>query len=752
MKEKYNAHTCIPVKKRYKHIFFLLMFICSSFASYAQAGSYSFSTSTGVALTNMTGATTIMGSGVDDGSTSVTNIGFTFTFAGTAYTQFSASSNGVMGLGGSAVTSSFLNSTTLSGTYPIIMPCWSDMHTCTNGSIQYLLQGSSPNRTLTVQWLFGNYSERLGGYTKTVQVKLTETTNVIQLIYGANTGVALAGTSVGIASSGSSYQSVTTSANTSSNSSANDANTTYPASGRCYTFTPPAPPTITSLGSASGCVGSTITINGTNLGSASAVTIGGTPANILTNSATVITATVGNGTTGTVSVTTAGGSATSAATFTVGLLYAILTGTQTTDEWSAVNLTFTATGGSGPYSLTYLPSGGSTTTISIASGGTISVLPATTTDYEIITVSDNNGCSFNGNLLVNPSGASGMTGWNTIYNGGSGWAITATPSFISSFFQDTKSQVVDLAGTYGYPAAELDAQPHILVSEDYNTFFNSNDYYALLAQLQTSGGAGITSFAFPAGYTSGAGSGSLQNILNNTWLTTTTTFSGYGTGVRKVYFEDSGKDSEFWLGNYGGQMQNGKVKVKPVVTISDPLPVKFLTFDAIPSGTEVKLNWTTASEVNNDHFNVQRSQNGTDFESILHVPGAGNSSSLLKYANADTHPLTGISYYRLKQTDFNGDHTYSHIVAVNFAPAASPLVSYNPGDHSAILSFSAQADDQYLIRVSDSKGSILESLNYQATVNGNNRLTIDLTPFAAGIYYIRITGNTQTLCAKVGRF
>ncbi len=83
----------------------------------------------------------------------------------------------------------------------------------------------------------------------------------------------------------------------------------------CVTHT--SPPTITSLGATSGCVGSSLVINGTNLTGATAVTIGGTAATITGNTATTVTVTVGTGTTGTIQVTTPGGSATSVATFTV---------------------------------------------------------------------------------------------------------------------------------------------------------------------------------------------------------------------------------------------------------------------------------------------------------------------------------------------------------------------------------------------------------------------------------------------------
>ncbi len=226
-------------EKKMFRIIIIFLFVFSRSAVFSQASAYTFSTATGTALTTMTGSTQIIASAQDDVSSAVTAIGFTFTFACTNYTQFSASSNGAMGLGAAAVTTSFSNSIA-GASYPIIMPFWDDMHTCTTGKVHYLLTGSSPNRVLTVEWLYGNYGESAAAYTKRVQVKIYETTNVIDIVYGANTGAAPIAGSVGIASASTSYQSVTTSANTSSNAATNDANATFPASGRSYTFTPSA--------------------------------------------------------------------------------------------------------------------------------------------------------------------------------------------------------------------------------------------------------------------------------------------------------------------------------------------------------------------------------------------------------------------------------------------------------------------------------------------------------------------------------
>ena len=80
----------------------------------------------------------------------------------------------------------------------------------------------------------------------------------------------------------------------------------------------------------------------------------------------------------------------------------------------------------------------------------------------------------------------------------------------------------------------------------------------------------------------------------------------------------------------------------------------------------MNLNWSTASETNNDFFTIERSINGKDFKQVATLPGAGNSNTQLDYSTFDPKPYNSISYYRLKQTDFNGDFSYSDIFSVKF--------------------------------------------------------------------------------------
>lgn len=101
-------------------------------------------------------------------------------------------------------------------------------------------------------------------------------------------------------------------------------------------------------------------------------------------------------------------------------------------------------------------------------------------------------------------------------------------------------------------------------------------------------------------------------------------------------------------------------------TSSDnPLPVELTSFTAKKVENTVLLEWVTESEINNDYFTIERSNDSFDFKPLVSVPGAGNSNSTLNYATVDYTPLRGISYYRLKQTDFDGTEKSFQTITIN---------------------------------------------------------------------------------------
>ena len=96
------------------------------------------------------------------------------------------------------------------------------------------------------------------------------------------------------------------------------------------------------------------------------------------------------------------------------------------------------------------------------------------------------------------------------------------------------------------------------------------------------------------------------------------------------------------------------------------LPITLLSFDAEKKIDVVFLSWTTLSEINNDYFTIEKTKDGKNYSEVGKVKGAGNANEQLDYRLIDETPYNGLSYYRLKQTDFNGDFSYSELRAVEF--------------------------------------------------------------------------------------
>src|ERR1041385_9231891 len=92
----------------------------------------------------------------------------------------------------------------------------------------------------------------------------------------------------------------------------------------------------------------------------------------------------------------------------------------------------------------------------------------------------------------------------------------------------------------------------------------------------------------------------------------------------------------------------------------------------------VELVWTTASEINNDYFSVERSEDAISYQVVGTVKGAGNSTQELYYSLKDQSPVRGINYYRLKQTDFDGHFKYSEVCSVSAQPVNGIKVYPNP--------------------------------------------------------------------------
>lgn len=265
------------IKGLFAQLVVTLLLLQSTKVSAQTASTYSFAASSGTYTAVSSSATsTSLSTTLDDGiSTTFTfPSGFTFTFAGTAYTQARVSSNGylVFGTLGSSTAANDLATTTTT-LRPLLAPLWDDLQ-CTSG-VKYELSGTSPSRVLTIEWkeMEWNYSSTTAVIS--FQIKLFETTNIIQYVYKqeptAYSAGFTGGASIGIkgGSSATDFISLTGagSSPTTSTSSSTNSIATKPADGQIYQFTPPVfcsgTPTAgaTSATSTSICLGASTTLS-----------------------------------------------------------------------------------------------------------------------------------------------------------------------------------------------------------------------------------------------------------------------------------------------------------------------------------------------------------------------------------------------------------------------------------------------------------------------------------------------------------
>jgi hypothetical protein len=172
--------------------------------------------------------------------------------------------------------------------------------------------------------------------------------------------------------------------------------------------------------------------------------------------------------------------------------------------------------------------------------------------------------------------------------------------------------------------------------------------------------------------------------------------------------------------------------------LTEPLPIQLLSFTATANANAVDLAWTTLSETNNDFFTVERSVDAVNFELVLQKDGAGNSTTIRNYSDIDRNPHTGVSYYRLKQIDFNGEFSYSQMVPVNFNRNAQPAVTaYVNGNLDISISIDATMSEPANLLLFDISGKLIISESVELTKGKQSNL-LKNPGIAPGVYLLSV--------------
>ena len=183
-----------------------------------------------------------------------------------------------------------------------------------------------------------------------------------------------------------------------------------------------------------------------------------------------------------------------------------------------------------------------------------------------------------------------------------------------------------------------------------------------------------------------------------------------------------------------------------------PLPIELLSFNAEAfSSGYVQLNWKTISETNNDYFSIERSADGLNFELMGIMDGAGNSNQILDYSTRDLNPLSGTGYYRLKQTDYDGNSTYSSISKVDFNEADELYFNIYPNPTSEgsnpILSLTGNEEEEMIVNIYEMTGKLISST--KVILNSNGVTNVEMkTNLSQGIYLISATNSKNITQVK----
>lgn len=179
---------------------------------------------------------------------------------------------------------------------------------------------------------------------------------------------------------------------------------------------------------------------------------------------------------------------------------------------------------------------------------------------------------------------------------------------------------------------------------------------------------------------------------------------------------------------------------------NSPLPIELIHFTAEPtSERHVRCSWTTATELNNDHFTIERSRDGLRFEAIGTMPGAGTSLAPRDYEWPDRMPHAGLSYYRLRQTDHDGSNTLSQVVPV-LLDAQGPVIAVFPNPNNGTFTIvRGEAEDVLHLELLDASGRMVRQW---LMPQGLDRESITMDG-ASGLYMLRWNGGQ--LRVSVGR-
>lgn len=267
--------------------------------------------------------------------------------------------------------------------------------------------------------------------------------------------------------------------------------------------------------------------------------------------------------------------------------------------------------------------------------------------------------------------------------------------------------------------------------------------------------------------------GGLVNDISNGSLTAPGSASVGGNGVYTYgatpTFPTETVDSHYWVdvifapnvysfNLVGITDANGCANVGALQTLSvtsvdcSVLPVTLLNFSATPKDQSVYLAWSTASESNNKGFDIERSQNGTNWTTLGFVAGAGNSSSTNHYAYLDGGLASGRYFYRLKQIDLDGKFVYSAVVSAVIGGQSGFVLEQNypnPFNNETIIRFTLPHKSKVNLSVFDINGRLVKVIVNESRDAGTHAVNVYSGSLVSGLYYYKLQAGEFSAVKKM---
>ncbi len=372
--------------------------------------------------------------------------------------------------------------------------------------------------------------------------------------------------------------------------------------------------------------------------------------------------------------------------------------------------------------------------------------------YKINNQSDNNDNNFN-----LPSGSkvwSGGLSLNTLgtafaYGDGSGgagsfpvtsgkyvtynWQDVNTSSDAAAIVMQTDNDPVSIVSTTALPLFPVPSLPVIVTvvltntpSAQENVFlrYSTNGFatYGTLLSPSTGAGTATQTFTIPA---------QPLNTAVSYYVFTTTlasgTLSGQGTltDMATINFDNNGGSNFLYVS----------------------LPIELTAFQAEKTDRSVVLHWTTATEQNNDRFELERAPDGSHWSLLSMVPSQnGNARFPQHYSAQDPHPWPARNYYRLRQVDTDGKFTYSPVRIVDMGGTATATIFPNPVVNDALQLVLPATELNAQVRLTDVQGRLLRQWTFNMETEWSG--TLDLSGVPAGIFFLQVNGELPIRVVK----